>query len=218
MFRLTVRALAAACVAALGAGSAPAGDPDAAQKLGRYTPHADTKLAVPTAADADVDTEQVRHRGYGYGYRPNYYSGGYRPYYGSVSFGFSYYAPRYYAPPVYYTPSYYYAPSYYYVPPVVYPSSYYYGGYFGINGGTTSGVTATLALRPMAAPPAPPAQPGEGFRYDGGPSTPVPQPAPDGQPIAEPVQQPKVETLKISAVKAPPAAKPVNRYKAYGEK
>ncbi|QEL13771.1 hypothetical protein [Limnoglobus roseus] len=231
MIRLTLRTLAVACGLLASVGSTRADDP--AQKLGRYRAD-DDKKAAATSPLPD-DTEQIHHRGYGYGggygrsyyggygrsyyggyyggYRPNYYGGfGGGFYGGGLSFGYSsYYAPRYYV-----------APSYYYAPTYAYPS-YYYGGYWGISGTTGSGATLTLSLKPgaTAAAPAvipanPPADAGQ-FRYDGGPANPVPQPKPDGQaaPKAAPAAEPDV--LKI-AVKPKAESKPVNRYKAYGEK
>ncbi len=216
MTRWTLHTLAVACGLLAGVSSTRADDP--AQQLGRY--RAEDK---PIAADSPLtdDTEQIHHRGYYGGYRyPSYYGrsyyggGGY--YGGGFSFGYSsYYAPRYYAAPRYYVaPSYYVVPSYY-----AYPSSYYGGGYWGISGTTASGATLTLNLKPAAATAVPPTTvPSDpGFRYDGGPTNPVPQPTPDGRATPKAAPPAEADAIQI-AVKPTTTAKPVNRYKAYGEK
>jgi hypothetical protein len=218
-------------------GSAAAVDP--AQKLGRYRPDDDKKVAAPAPSPLADDTEQVRHR-YGWGgYRP-YYGGGYRSYYGGGFYGRpSYYGGYYGYRPSFYGSYYGYRPSFYgggfsygyssfYTPRYYYSPSYYYGGFCGIGGDLGSLVTLGLSLRPTverefdAAPRALPSPLAPGtFRYDGGPNTVVPQPTPDGRPMPKaepaPAVPDAVEALKIS-VKKPAAVKPTPRYKAYGEK
>lgn len=160
------------------------------------------------AATEDNELAHGRYRGYygwgggySYGYRGGYY-GGYSTFYRPAYYSSFYYSPRvvyptyYVAPrPVYYT-----APVYYYQPGVSF--------YIGIGGNSGTAAPAVNLGAPMQMP----AQPGGGFRYDGGPANPVPQPKPDAQPI--PGADPTAATvLPIGARPASPF-----RYKAYGEK
>lgn len=203
---------------------------------------------TPTEAAA-ADTEQVhwhRHYGWGWGYRPYASFGFYRPHfhYYSPGFSFSYYsAPRYYAPPVYYYPSY------------TYGYSWYYPGFCGISLKEKLDVAANvvdLALRAKAVydanrqpeptatpfpqavpgtpavpmtPTTPSPQPGQSYRYDGGPANPVPMPTPDAKPAPQtpatppapaPAANEQPGTVQISY--PAPATPTKYRYRAYGEK
>jgi hypothetical protein len=223
----------------------PASAGDDAMKLGRFQPGTAGFSGGTSAADVDqgppADTERThfyRRWGYApywggyYGYRSFYYGG---PYWGGGYYNF--YRPGF-------AVSYYAAPRFYY-PTYVYPGwgwgGYYGAGFFPISGGTNIAVeTPTLALNLTLPPkgttasyssplpaPAPatvpqPAAPAPGtYQYDGGPKTPVPQPAPDATPPARPQAAPAPEAtaMRTAQPKAKTApAKPVYRYTAYGEK
>ena len=181
--------------------------------------------------------------GFSYYRAPSYYNF-YRP-----GFSYSYYsAPRFYAPRSYYYSSFAY-PSYGFGYSSYYGYGGY-GGFCPISLQDKVGTAAAvvdLALRakqlaartsepypayqyPQQVPsqplPAPqsadprPAAPGGNFRYDGGPSNPVPMPAPDAGPDAAapaPQARPAVDddgTLQIS-LPARPAKK--YQFRAYGE-
>jgi hypothetical protein len=162
---------------------------------------------------------------YGGGYRGGYYGGyrggyggyggyrgyyGYRPYYVGYGYGYPYYGYGYGYP----------YSGYGYGGYGGYGSSGYgYGGYCGISGSTATTAVAvplflpsrsTTQVMTLGTPvtQSAPVSPAADFRYDGGPSAPVPTPAPAASPA------PADETLPIS-LKAAPAP---YRYKAYGEK
>lgn len=242
----------AAAIGVVGAWGTTATADDSVIPLGRYQPTADGftgGLATPGSVAADgaaTDTEQVhwhRYRSFGWGFRPYSSFGFYRPFYGHYhpGFAFSYYsAPRFYAPPVYFYPSY------------SYGYSYYYPGWCGIGLKEKLDVAANvvdLALRakavydanrqpepvpyafpqavpggqavPMPSTPSTP-QPGNNYRYDGGPANPVPMPTPDAQPAPRPQPAkpaPAVEQPGTVQISAPARVTPSPyRYRAYGEK
>mgnify|MGYP005853264769 CR=1 FL=1 len=221
--------------------------------LGRYVPGETGFSGGVAAADPSADTEPVHwHRrynrpfyyGYSYYYRPApVYYGFYRPGF-SVSYS-TFYAPRFYAPPVYYYPSFHYG---FYGYPVGFCP-------IGLKEkvGVAANVL-DLALRvkavvdaakqpsthaptyeplpnqvtppPVEVPlPDQPAPRGR-FRYDGGPTNPVPQPshsvpapvnpAPPRAPQAPAPAADDPGTLQISFPAS--AAKSPYRYRAYGEK
>jgi hypothetical protein len=138
--------------------------------------------------------------GYGGGWGGGYYGGGwgggyggYRGYYNSYSVYRTY--------PVYYGG---------------------YGFYYGINGNQddllapatnlgSSAKTTAVASRPTHSI----VQPEGGFRYDGGPTNPVPLPKPDAEPTGQRKTEPATG-LPVSLPKAKPASP--YTYKAYGEK
>ncbi len=239
MMRFAIRAFAVAFGAMASVGIASAAD-DPAQKLGRYSPTSQTTAGSSSTATDDTDLVHNYRRGYSYGYS------GYSHGYGGYSYGYNnyrpsyyyntasyyapsyYYSPRYYAPPVYYTPSYYYAPS------------YYSGGFCPIGGfAANTALTLSLALRmnepvlpitrndplnreraipsPFAEPQPGTNNPGGTFRYDGGPTSPVPQPKAEPMPPPAPLAPtPKDDNVKISFKGKP--ANVTNPYAYYGEK
>jgi hypothetical protein len=185
-----------------------------------------------TAAEAAASTEDTdlaccrRYRcGRGWGGGWGGYYGGYGVGYGGYGGGwggynsFSYYSsyrPYYHCRrPVYYSSYYSYSPAYY--------GGFGggYGGYYGISGDRNDVSAPVVSLNlavaknpvvPRASEPQP-AGPTGGFRYDGGPASPVPFPRPDATPGA--TTQPATG-LPVSLPKAKPS-KPYT-YKAYGEK
>jgi len=130
--------------------------------------------------------------------------------------GYCSYAPVYYAPPVYSVS--YYTPFCYRSYPTLY-GGFGYGNYIGINGtekdasAPAVSLNAAVAKSPVVTPRA--GDMGGGFRYDGGPANPIPQPKPDAVPST---QAAPAAGLPVSLSK--PAAKPASpyTYKAYGEK
>lgn len=197
-----------------------------------------------------TDTEQVhwhRHHAWGWGYRPYTSFGFYRPHFGyyAPGFAFSYYsAPRFVAPPVYFYPSYSY--SWYYPgfcgislkekldvaanvvdlalrakavidanrqpEPAAYPFPQPQPVPQWAPG------TSPQPLPPSAAPHP---QPGNSFRYDGGPARPVPMPTPDAKPTPQTPTAPPAATEQPGTVQISypaPAAPTKYRYRAYGEK
>ena len=235
MMRFAICAIGVAFAASI---SSAADDP--AQKLGRYSPTAQTAAgSSPAATD---DTDLVRHnfrRGYSYGYS------GYSYGYGGYSYGYNNYRPSYYYNTAnYYTPSYYFTPRYY-APPLYYTPSYYYAPYYSngfcpIGGlAANTALTLSLALRmnepvqpitrndllnreraipsPFAEPQPGTNNPGGTFRYDGGPTSPVPQPKAEPMPPPAPLAPtPKDDNIKISFKGKPDKA--TNLYAYYGEK
>ncbi len=229
---------------AFGAGISSAAD-DPAQKLGRYSPTAQTTAGSSPATTDDTDLVHNYRRGYSYGYGG--YSHGYSGYshgYGGYSYGYNSYRPSYYGAS-YYTPSYYYTPRYYappvyYTPSDYYAPSYYSSGFCPIGGlGANAALTLSLALRmnepvlpitrndplnreraipsPYAEPQPGTNNPGGTFRYDGGPTSPVPQPKAEPMPPPAPLAPtPSDNNVKISFQGKP--AKAANPYAYYGEK
>lgn len=207
---------------------------DDAVKLGRYAaPTAGFAGGVTTAAPAQpsgtpatADTQLI------FGRRTTYVG---VPVYPSY-----YYPSVYYSAPAYYSPFYYgYYPTWYgygypyYSTSFYYPTysygygfgSYYYGGYWPINGTAATLNTPTVSLvaspRPTITPiPLPAPQPipalaptHNTFRYDGGPSNPIPQPTPESNaPDRIPPASTEPATLRIGLT--PPAPK----YPAYGDR
>lgn len=163
------------------------------------------------------------HRSYGgYGYvghnhYRSYYNS-YSPYYYGSQFAFSYrpyyYNSYYYTPPVYY----YYQPSYQYEYNCPISSSESYTGIVGTYQPATPARTAPARTAPMpradeVQPPPPPAEEDGGFRYNGGPASPVPLPK------TEPLPQrgTPIDPAKGRVVSVP--AQPTKfAYPAYGEK
>lgn len=226
-------ALSTTCLLVIGpavtAGEPAAQDPRQTQtmRLGSGSP------SQPFAAMDREDTLQVNHR---YRYPGvSFYHGGYRSY-PATSFYFGvprYYAPHFYAPPVFY----YSRPSFY-----VYPSPRF-GCFSPIAGGiATAGVTLNLGLFarepdtglapiPAATPQlpsplsAPRGVPSDSFRYDGGPSQPIPIPAPDARSLPNPGElpikpldlRPRANTVNVSLPRSSSDSNPY-RYRAYGEK
>ena len=177
---------------------------------------------TPAAAASAPDTEQAWYHGYYRGYRRGFYNGYYAGY------------PAYYSgfyPAVYPYP---YGVGYY--PPAI----GYYGrfggvrvGVYGING-TSSDVSAPavslnlggninpLDLGSSPATPTPRTQPStqpDPFRYDGGPSAPIPLPKQDAGPNgqATPPDQPN-NGLPVSLPKKTTQPSKPYTYKGYGEK
>ena len=180
--------------------------------------------------------------GFSYYRAPSYYNF-YRPGFSYSYYSYSY--PRFYAPRSYYYSSFY--PRYNYgYSNFGYSSfgysNYGYGGFCPIGLQEKIGMAASvvdLALRakaltahapepypdydytqPVPSQPLPqpqPANPNGSFRYDGGPSNPVPMPGPDATaPKAQPVQPTADDgTLQISL---PIGQANKYRYRAYGEK
>ena len=154
--------------------------------------------AAETSFDGGTDTELVYSRG---GYRGGNYGRGYsygRSYYGGYGYGRSYYGGYASYRPNYGYSSYYrpYYSSYYSRPYYGSQSSYYNRPYVNYSYAPTyhyriAGSEAPIAtLRaqanyseplppPQYVPPMPPASDSNGtFRYDGGPRSPIPMPAP----------------------------------------
>ena len=218
-------------------GSVHAGDE--AVNLGRYAAPSTggfgggVAATAPTPTDAKADTQQIHWRrnttyvGYPVYTYPAYYYGGYAApaYYSPFTYGyypsFGYPSYSYYSAP-YFSP--FYAAPYY---PAAYSygySSYYYGGFWPIGGANVSAPTVSLAGVARTANSTPSSMPvyapipatipaSDSFRYDGGPSNPVPQPTQDVNPIppaANGSNEPAV--LRISL----PSPKP--KYPAYGER
>ncbi len=230
----------AAIAAALAAGPAFAGDD--AVPLGRYkpatggfgggVPHspAATPAVPPTAAD---DTELVHWRrgfygGWGWGWGGGWggnawawnrgwgWNGGWgwntwgwngfaRPAwgYGYASFYRPGFAVSYYSAPTCW-------PTYYYTAPAYY-------GFFPVSGGTAPTVNLNQTREAVPANPRT-----DTFRYDGGPSRPIPapQPVPDRADPVPPRIEPAADgTLSIKYTR--PAAAPTKsayKYPAYGDK
>ncbi len=186
-----------------------------------------TGTAAQAAANADDAELTFHHRRY---YGGGYY-GGYGYSYPSYSYGYS----NFYCPPYYgggfgyggYGGGFAYSRPYY-GGGFGYGGGYSYGGYYGgyrghyghhrgywrINGTDEDAPVISLAMtvanNPMAAKPAPAAQPNSGTWYDGGPANPVPLPkAESGTRTAPatglPVSLPKTQPTKYT-------------FKAYGEK
>jgi hypothetical protein len=99
-------------------------------------------------------------------------------------------------------------------------------GGFAYIGGTTSDINAPvvslnlsvaknpLAMQALTTDNAAQPQPGNGFRYDGGPINPIPLPRPDASPTTQ--AQTPATGLPVSLQKTKPASP--YTYKAYGEK
>lgn len=190
-----------------------------------------------------------RHHAWGWGYRPYTSFGFYRPHFGyyAPGFAFSYYsAPRFVAPPVYFYPSYSY--SWYYpgfcgislkekldvaanvvdlalrAKAVVdanrqpEPAAYPFPQPQPQPVPQWAPGTSPQPLPPSAAPHP---QPGNSFRYDGGPARPVPMPTPDAKPTPQTPTAPPAATEQPGTVQISypaPAAPTKYRYRAYGEK
>ncbi len=147
------------------------------------------------------------------------------------------------APPVYYPPSYYAPPAtlpppaapttYYYpqapaapevvaVAPPPYPSARpsiiigYQGRFFGGSIAIRPGARLAGLARPTEYPAdsMPPPRPNDTFRYDGGPSRPVPMPVPDPVSPTEPVPMTVPALHRVMMQRS----RPQIRYPAYGEK
>jgi len=174
--------------------------------------------------------------GYYGGYRGGYYGGyrgygyrgwgyGYRPYYGlGLGYGLGYLSRGYGYGGYGYGGGYYSSYSYPY---------YYSSGYCGISAtqedlntqamplnATASGVPIIRMPSTQAQPAAPT---GDGtFRYDGGPSAPVPQPLTEPTPVApQPVPPPipASDDIRVALQKdKPKAVKTAYTFKAFGEK
>src|SRR5262249_34970137 len=134
---------------------------------------------------------------YGYSYYPSYYGSYYYPGY----YGYSYY-PRYYG--------YSYYPSYYgisYVSPIACPAGAQHSpGAVRLRGskGTTSD-SYKVPLDPMKPVPE-----GGTYRYDGGPSDPVPLPRAEPAPASK--VRPQTMPLEGRPVSLPPATPPKKKY------
>jgi hypothetical protein len=162
--------------------------------------------------------------GVSFSYGRGYYGGYHRPYYSSYyygGYGSSY--PRHYGSRVYISAGYYQPYSSYYSPYYnYYPSN---GYYCPLNGASVMPYATTLDSSPYA--PVQNLQPGvtnapapQGpgtFRYDGGPSTPVPlpgqvQPAPTSKPAPPP---PPAANTRLVSIPSQPATG--FAYPAYGQ-
>jgi hypothetical protein len=190
------------------------------------------------------DVLPVWGRRYAAGYYSGYYSGYSGAYYPRWGYYGSYYYPRYYGsyyPGYYgaYYPGYYgsYYPGYYSYYPGYYGYSYYYPTYYpaityvspiGCRPGSqdvpatvlTPGgqVTTDTYKLPAAAPDRMQPVPQDGtYRYDGGPSNPVPLPRTEPAPAGN--ARPQTVPLDGRPVSLPPAVpKKKYEYLAYGEK
>jgi hypothetical protein len=177
-----------------------------------------------TGADADTRAICYWRRAWRYGY------------------GESMYPPIAYAPPVYYPPTHYppattappvapmtsyqpqapIAPEVVGVAPHAYPSARptivvgyqgrFFGGSIAIRPGARLTGSAPPAEPPIELTPTP--QPNDTFRYDGGPSRPVPMPVPDPVPPTDPVPTTVPALHRVLFERS----RPVVTYPGYGEK